>query len=462
VDAASHDARADGLNEFMFSSGPARRVIATMSPECPNVLEVIPGGESGRPGSPNGTDQLALWLVNAYKPLPVCLSGVYQNAVQTVVLACGNGVVDPGEACDDGNVANGDCCSSACVFEPVATSCEDGNACTTLDVCNGSGTCVGGPAPNCDDGNLCTDDSCEPSSGCVYVDNVVPCDDGNACTMTDSCSGGACVGRDPVVCTALDQCHEAGVCDPGTGICSDPNSPDGKPCDDDNTCTTSDACLAGVCTGPNTALLEPNPRTNGYYKRLCHGPHSGDQLTAADAECVAEVAPATFGSVLTVADICAVLGPSQPNNDKCQQSEDDLMVLALNICKARVCDTQVIDSQCGSNTTVGQSLLETDAIFSDPGRNFDTCQHGKCLDEEINTGRALEMNSFMLTRAAGGGVTMTWQQPYINDGQSVNTYKVWRRPIGNSAFTKIATVEGLTYTDATPGDFEYEVTAVKN
>jgi hypothetical protein len=177
---------------------------------------------------------------------------------------------------------------------------------------------------------------------------------------------------------------------------------------------------------------------------------------------VAEVAPLTFGSVLTVADVCAVIGPSHPNSDKCQQSEDDLMVLALNICKARVCPSQAIDSQCGSNTLVEQSLFETDAIFSAPGRNFDTCQHGKCLDEEINTGRALEMNTLMLARVAGGGITMTWQQPYINDGQTVNSYKIWRREIGNSAFTKIATVNELSYTDNTQGNFEYEVTAVKN
>ena len=36
----------------------------------------------------------------------------------------------------------------------------------------------------------------------------------------------------PVVCTALDQCHDAGVCDPGTGLCSDPVKTDGAACSD--------------------------------------------------------------------------------------------------------------------------------------------------------------------------------------------------------------------------------------
>ena len=35
---------------------------------------------------------------------------------------CGNGVLDPGEQCDDGNVTNGDCCSANCQIE--ATPCS--------------------------------------------------------------------------------------------------------------------------------------------------------------------------------------------------------------------------------------------------------------------------------------------------------------------------------------------------
>ncbi|MGH7894523.1 MAG: PKD domain-containing protein, partial [Candidatus Binatia bacterium] len=33
---------------------------------------------------------------------------------------CGNGVLDPGEMCDDGNTANGDCCSSTCTITPCS------------------------------------------------------------------------------------------------------------------------------------------------------------------------------------------------------------------------------------------------------------------------------------------------------------------------------------------------------
>ncbi len=67
------------------------------------------------------------------------------------------------------------------------------------------------------------------------------------------CDGaGACVGGNPVICTPLDQCHLAGTCDSGTGVCSDPSAPNATPCDDGNTCTISDACLGGTCLGDPT------------------------------------------------------------------------------------------------------------------------------------------------------------------------------------------------------------------
>src|SRR5207247_5784873 len=58
------------------------------------------------------------------------------------------------------------------------------------------------------------------------------CDDGNGCTQSDTCQGGTCTGANPVVCTAQDQCHDAGICDPATGLCSSPAKADGAACDD--------------------------------------------------------------------------------------------------------------------------------------------------------------------------------------------------------------------------------------
>ncbi len=69
LDASSHSARADGVNEFMFGSGPARRFVGEMLPGGVDAVEVIPGGESGVLGDPYQADQLLLWLTNDYPAL---------------------------------------------------------------------------------------------------------------------------------------------------------------------------------------------------------------------------------------------------------------------------------------------------------------------------------------------------------------------------------------------------------
>ena len=58
---------------------------------------------------------------------------------------CGDGVVEaPGEQCDDGNVEDGDCCSSACDFEANGTACNTSDLCysTALATCDGAGACI--------------------------------------------------------------------------------------------------------------------------------------------------------------------------------------------------------------------------------------------------------------------------------------------------------------------------------
>jgi hypothetical protein len=93
---------------------------------------------------------------------------------------------------------------------------------------------------------------CDPGTGiCSNPPKAdgTACTDGDACTQTDTCQAGTCLGGNPVTCTALDQCHDAGVCDPATGACSNPPRADGTACDDGRFCTTGEACVAGACGG---------------------------------------------------------------------------------------------------------------------------------------------------------------------------------------------------------------------
>src|SRR5207253_1077321 len=95
---------------------------------------------------------------------------------------------------------------------------------------------------------------CNPSTG-LCSNPAKPdgsaCNDTSACTQTDTCQGGACTGTNPVTCTAQDQCHVAGTCNPATGLCSNPAAPDGTACNDGDACTHIDACHGGICTGTN-------------------------------------------------------------------------------------------------------------------------------------------------------------------------------------------------------------------
>jgi len=85
-------------------------------------------------------------------------------------------------------------------------------------------------------------------AGCEAVDSEGACDDEVACTSDDRCEAGVCVG-DAVVCVAKDDCHIAGLCNPSSGICSEPQKGDNSACDDFDGCTEAEACITGVCSG---------------------------------------------------------------------------------------------------------------------------------------------------------------------------------------------------------------------
>jgi|GEM_PF-4023719 len=99
-----------------------------------------------------------------------------------------------------------------------------------------------------------TTDAC--CDGCMPINEEGACNDDNGCTLKDTCSEGVCVGSEEVICEASDQCHLAGECDPETGTCSDPAKEDGAECDDDDACTQTDVCTAGVCEGSDPVVCE--------------------------------------------------------------------------------------------------------------------------------------------------------------------------------------------------------------
>jgi cysteine-rich repeat protein len=135
--------------------------------------------------------------------------------------ACGDGVVESPEQCDDNNTLDGDCCSSTCQWESAASSCDDGNACTPTDTCDGAGTCTGSGSLVCNDANACTDDSCDSGTGCVFANNTNSCDDSDTCTTGDACSAGTCAAGGTLDCDDGDPCT-ADSCDALSGCGHEP------------------------------------------------------------------------------------------------------------------------------------------------------------------------------------------------------------------------------------------------
>ncbi len=406
---------------------------------------------------------------NACDPVAFCVfppaaagGSCDDGLVCTVSDQCdGSGNCAGSSVCDDGNACTDDFADElnacACSYAPVAggTACSDNDACTEDGTCDGAGTCVSGGAVTCDDGDACTIDTCDSASGCVYT---------------------------PLVCTALDQCHVAGSCDSGTGLCDNPTAPDGTLCDDGNAGTGGDTCQAGICVGVATCDTQPQPKSSGYFKKLCKKgiprPNHGDMLTDADAECVGQLTT-TFAGITTATQICEIFdhepngGPDWEDGEhgnQCTKADYELMGLALNICRQNICPDQEVDSACGSDhdshnrwqTTVSASLATTDALLSDPARNKFTCKDARCLAKEINNGKGVHQVSLTLAMEAGNHIRLSWENPVMDDGSGAGVgYSIWRRALNADAvFVKILETTAMTYVDLNSGtdNWEYEVT----
>jgi RHS repeat-associated protein len=206
---------------------------------------------------------------------------------------CSPPLPDAGPA--DSGVDAGPCSGS-----PDGTPCDDGNACTQTDACQ-SGACVGSNVVVCVASDQChAAGTCDPTSG-TCSSPVAPdgsaCSDGNACTQSDTCMGGVCTGSNPVACTASDQCHVAGTCDPASGTCSNPAAPDGTGCNDGNACTQSDSCVGGLCTGANPVLCAASDQ--------CHAPGVCDPGTGlCPNPAAADGTACNDGNACTQTDTC--------------------------------------------------------------------------------------------------------------------------------------------------------------
>lgn len=191
-----------------------------------------------------------------------CTNSCLPLGSESVSAVCGNGIVEVGEDCDDGNTLFGDGCSSQCLNEG-SEACEQqcsvsGIACTRANDCDptigetcdiiGFGCCGDGTVDvgeECDDGNLIDGDGCSTmclnegsrAAGITCGDGVVTqtaglggedCDDGNR-SSGDGCSA-LCLNEGSESFTNLAAICGNGVIESPYETCDDANGVNGDGC----------------------------------------------------------------------------------------------------------------------------------------------------------------------------------------------------------------------------------------
>jgi len=317
---------------------------------------------------------------------------------------CGDGSVDPDEACDDGNDINDDGCKSDCTLNVCGDSikgpsegCDDGNM-APGDGCDETcslETCGDGISDNgeeCDDGNVVDDDECANNCTTAKCGNGLKqateeCDDGAgnsaSAICTDECKVAVC--GDTKTLEVVEECDDGNTDDKDgcTQACKLPECGDGfqqgaEECDDGNpdetdTCTTM--CTTAKCgdgfVQDNEQCDDKNADDNDVCKNDCKlnaqivfvtsGSFLGDLggMGGADAKCMAAAAagqlPGTYKAWLSTdgQDATNRLSHSGkpyylPNGIKVAENWDDLvsppLLAAINI-------TETGD-QAGGTTTV--------------------------------------------------------------------------------------------------------------
>lgn len=210
--------------------------------------------------------------------------GVWRFQVRSgAVTECGNGVIELGEDCDDGDAAPGDGCSARCAFEHDLGEacvedddcrsgfCTDGVCCDArcdgqCEACSQAdrvGACTAvsgepvGSRPACDGAGTVCGATCDGITGeaCTYPDASTSCH--AFCTVGATCDGaGACAGGAPRDCSdGLDCTVDA--CDEASRSCQSSLSAG---------CTIDGACVTEGASSPDDACLvcDPSQSTSGY------------------------------------------------------------------------------------------------------------------------------------------------------------------------------------------------------
>ncbi len=274
-----------------------------------------------------------------------CNGKLVCQANKCVVLA-GSVVTCPdlGEQCKEGvcNPLTGLCQATS---KPTGTVCNDGNLCTTGEVCDASGQCKGTKSP-CDDGLFCNGtEACDPAIGlcqsgplplltdgiaCTkdYCDELTDsikhtpdstyCDDGQYCNGTESCSallgcqlGAAPPLSDGVPCTK-DYCDD--TLDSVVHLPEDKACDDGLFCNGTEKCDATEGCKEGAVPVVSDGIACTADACSETSKAVTHTPDhavcsngnpcDGQEWCSPDSGCTAGLDPDLDDGVGCTIDTC--------------------------------------------------------------------------------------------------------------------------------------------------------------
>jgi len=284
-------------------------------------------GDDDAGGIAVGGDKTVLYVAGSStatwgSPVNAHAGGSDVFAAKLVRAICGNGVEEQDEDCDDGNTADGDCCSSTCQYEASGSPCGDpgDTVCDDPDTCDGAGSCQANHEPSttecratagvCDVAESCDGAGACPADG--YAPTMTECRaDTGECDVAESCTGSS------ASCPA-DGFEPSGTAcgDPGDTVCDDPDTCDGAGICQANhePSTTECRATAGVCDVAESCDGAGACPADGYAP-------STTECRADTGEC--DVAESCTGSSASCpADGFEPVGTPCEDNDVCTEGNE--------------------------------------------------------------------------------------------------------------------------------------------
>ncbi len=381
---------------------------------------------------------------------------------------CGDGTVDLGEQCDDGNFVNGDTCTGICTLAACGNGvreldelCDDGNG-TNGDGC--STTCEPNVCSNgviesgeqCDDSNLVPGDGCSPTCqinvcGNDVIESGEQCDDGNT-DPDDTCSAtcqflgcnvtGVWAGSALNLVSYLTE-DAGGVI---TGVTYSIGSTSATPVT--GTRVGSTLSFVGGFMPVANVLTTCNSMNGGAFTRLT-GSFCGDGVTDGTEQC--DDGNLLIGDACNAA--CQLPGCGNGAPDPLEQCDD-----------GNAADDDACKSNCALNVC-GDGVLRTGVEPCDAGaaNSFDpdaicrpTCEPPRCADGVIDAGHGEQCDDANVAIADGcdaNCLNETVVTESVPAGGSVTTDP------GNTGATPAAPVQ-TEVTSPNPGPVTLVVTSV--